>query len=43
MNPQQELMVRKHRKGEETLVAPHSINTKEEATKNTEVRANRLE
>jgi hypothetical protein len=43
MNPQQGLMVRKHRKVVETLEAQLLTNTKEEATKNTEVKANRLQ
>jgi hypothetical protein len=43
MSRQQVSMVRKHRKGAETLEAQHLINTKEETTKNTEDKANRLQ
>ena len=43
MNRQQDKMVKKHARGEETLVAQLLINTKEETIKNTEDKANKLQ
>ena len=43
MSRQQGSMAKRHHKVVGTLVAPHLINTKEEATKNTEVKGNRLQ